>query len=94
MQIMFLPSWKADLGPVAETEVGTAGNGREGASFLIARLGLEFDAELAAFSCLETFNFEVGAVDGPASGCDTSTDFVSGFCWMVEAPASKRAFFV
>ena len=28
----------ADRGPVAETDVGTVGNGREGASFLILRL--------------------------------------------------------
>jgi hypothetical protein len=38
IQMRFLPSWCAERGPVAETEVGTVGNGRGGWSFLIRRL--------------------------------------------------------
>lgn len=59
----FFPSLCADRGPVAETEVGTVGNGRGGTSLFILCIRfvgneLELETGIVAFPfCLEEVEF-------------------------------------
>lgn len=74
MQMWFFPSEWAERGPVAETEVGTVGNGRGGVSFLIfGRLA----AGLAGggFGSGTSFSFSATSSSWAASGASDVPSF-------------------